>query len=77
MDVQPLYLKVEKYKRNSSRALAIHPDRVIDETWLIAGEDGSIETADRQECSILKVRCWRTHSCNSGVLAFTAVATGM
>ncbi len=72
---QPLYFKVEKYKRNRLGP-SDYPDRVIDETWLRAGEDGSIETAVAKMLNLEGEMLGYTQL-NSGVLEFTDVATGM
>lgn len=72
---QLLYFKVEKYKRNRLGPTD-YPDRVIDETWLRAGKDGSIETAVAKMRN-LEGEVLGYTQLNHGVLVFTDVATGM
>ncbi len=72
---QPLYFKLEKYKTNRLGP-SDYPDRVIDETWLSAGANGSIEAAVATMRSLDGELLGYTRLENGG-LVFTDVATGM
>ena len=72
---QPLYFKVEKYKRNRLGP-SDYPVRVIDETWLRAGENGSLETGVATMRNLEGEMLGYTRL-NEGTLKFTDVATGM
>ena len=72
---QPLYSKLEKYKR-SRLGPSNYPDKVIDETWLQPGENGSIETGVGTMRS-LDGELLGYSSLERSVLVFTDVATGM